>query len=321
MNGTVADSTKLLMPPQALDEAAAKRSLDDLFNNARRYRSGSSYNELMKFVSRFRLYSPYNAMLLHVQMSGAEFVAPASRWREQYGRIIKPTARPLVILQPMGPVMFVFDVSDTEPDQTKKAKPLPKTVENPFDGLPGNVGPEYKRTIENAKRDGVKITTCKEGSQSAGSIMVQDSKTSEKVSFLIAKNNTGEEIFTQIPVRYYILVNESMNREGQYATIAHELAHLYCGHLGTPNKKWWPNRQGLDETIRELEAESVAYLVCTRRGIIPPSASYLSHYISGSSELPDISIESILKATGLIEEMGKNRLKLREDEKARKKKR
>ena len=131
-------------------------------------------------------------MLLNVQMAGAPFVAPASRWREQHGRIIKPTARPLVILQPMGPVMFVFDVSDTEPDQTQNAKPLPKTVENPFEGLSGIVGSTYERTIENAKHDGVKIATCKEGSQSAGSIMAQDSKTPERIPFLIAKNNQPE---------------------------------------------------------------------------------------------------------------------------------
>jgi hypothetical protein len=33
------------------------------------------------------------------------------------GRRIKVGGRPLVILQPRGPVMFVFDVSDTEPEE------------------------------------------------------------------------------------------------------------------------------------------------------------------------------------------------------------
>jgi hypothetical protein len=211
----------------------------------------------------------------------------------------------------MGPVMFVFDVSDTEPGP--KAILLPKAVDKPFEGLSGVVGSAYERTIENAKRDGVKITTCKEGSQSAGSIMVQDSKTSEKIPFLIAKNKTGENIFTQLPVRYHILVNETMSREGRYATILHELAHLYCGHIGSPNVKWWPDRRGKAECIREIEAESVTFLACSRRGIIPPSASYLSDYILGNGELPDISIECILKATGLIENMGKDRMKLRKE--------
>ena len=125
-------------------------------------------------------------MLLYVQMPGAQFVAPGIRWRRQYGWALKTEARPLVILQPMGPVMFVFDVSNTEPGP--KAIPLPKAVNNPFEGRSGHVGSAYDRTIENAKRDGVKITTFQEGSQSAGSIMVQESKTSEKNPFLIGKN-------------------------------------------------------------------------------------------------------------------------------------
>ena len=91
-----------------------KRVLDELFCFARQYRTSKSYDGLLKFVASFRLYAPYNAMLVRAQMPGAVFVAPAHRWSRHYGRTIKVNARPLVILQPMGPVMFVFDVSDTE---------------------------------------------------------------------------------------------------------------------------------------------------------------------------------------------------------------
>lgn len=308
-----ADGIKGLTPAQMWDADSAKHSLDELFNNARRYQSGGSYRVFMEFVSRFRFYSPYNAMLLHIQMPGAQFVAPATRWLSLYDRDIKASARPLVILQPMGPVMFVFDVSDTEP--RPKARPLPKAVDNPFEGLSGHVGPAYyERTIENAKRDGVKITTCKEGSQSAGSIMVQDSKTSEKIPFLIAKNKTGEDIFTLLLVRYHLLVNEKISREARYATIVHELAHLYCGHIGTPNVKWWPDRIGLANNVSEFEAESVAYLICKRLGIQIPSDLYLSGYLSkNDQDIPPISLERVLKAAGLIETMGLNRMKLRKE--------
>ena len=55
-----------------------------------------------------------NAMLIHIQMKGAKYVATATRWNRDYGRRIKVGARPIVILQPMGPVMFVFDVTDTD---------------------------------------------------------------------------------------------------------------------------------------------------------------------------------------------------------------
>ena len=50
------------------DRDAASRALDELFSLTRQYKSSDAYRELMKFVTRFRYYSPFNAMLVHVQM-------------------------------------------------------------------------------------------------------------------------------------------------------------------------------------------------------------------------------------------------------------
>jgi hypothetical protein len=158
------DTNGGLTPAQKWDEDVAQKALDQLFSLACQYRTSEAYRELMIFVSRFRFYAPYNAMLVHVQMPGATFVAPASRWRKDYWRRIKPDARPLVILQPMGPVMFVFDVSDTEPETDKnvvqklvaagkiREKPLPVGVVRPFEVRSGTVGSQLDYTIENAKK-------------------------------------------------------------------------------------------------------------------------------------------------------------------------
>jgi hypothetical protein len=296
---------------KSFDEKWTQRALDELFSSARQYRSSKSFKELLTFITRFRFYSPYNAMLLHIQMPGARYVAPGYRWIKEYGRIIKPNARPLVILQPMGPVMFIFDVADTEPGPD--AKPLPPEVEKPFEVRDGKVGYELERTIENSKRDGISIQFEKAGSQSAGSIFITDGKKLTPLLFQSGKDKNGEPVYTQIPVRYTLLVNENLSREAQYATIVHELAHLYCGHLGTPNVKWWPDRRLLSIEVREFEAESLTYLVCNRLGIVNPSDKYLSGFIKSNNELPNISIESVMKSAGLIEQMGSKSLKLRKD--------
>src|SRR5689334_4758752 len=95
------------------------RALDDLFLNAAKYQSTEGYQELLNFITRFHYYAPFNAMLVHIQKPGAKYVLPASRWKRDFGRTIKPAALPIVILQTMGPVMFVFDVSETEGDDSK----------------------------------------------------------------------------------------------------------------------------------------------------------------------------------------------------------
>ncbi len=53
-----------LSPADDWDAHATRRVLDELFCYARQYRSSQSYDGLLKFVARFRFYSPYNAMLV-----------------------------------------------------------------------------------------------------------------------------------------------------------------------------------------------------------------------------------------------------------------
>jgi hypothetical protein len=81
-------------------------ALDELFTLAQKYNSSDAYLELMRFVGRFRFYSPFNAVLIYTQMPGAHFVCTARRWRKDYRREIKIGARPIVILQPMGPILL-----------------------------------------------------------------------------------------------------------------------------------------------------------------------------------------------------------------------
>jgi hypothetical protein len=109
------------------------------------------------------------------------------------------------------------------------------------------------------------------------------------------------------------LLNSQLSAAAQYATLVHELEYLYCGHLGTPNSKWWPNRRGLSHQLRELKAESVCYLLCSRLGIDNPSAEYLSQYMENHKETPAISLECVIKSAGLIEQMGRERLKPRKE--------
>jgi hypothetical protein len=295
-------------PNEAWDRNGATRALDELFTLAGKYRSAKSFGGLMRFVSRFCFYAPFNAMLVYVQMPGATYVAPAHRWEGWYGRRIRPGARPLVILQPMGPVMFVFDVSDTEPGPD--APPLPREVTHPFEARRGDVGNELPRTIANAMRDGVFVGDRDAGSQSAGEIALL--KPADAPMWFRVRERP-EEQYVQVPRRYQVLLNAKHSSEARYATLVHELAHLYCGHLGSPNPRWWPDRRGLAHDVAEFEAESVSYLVCQRLAIDSPSEEYLGQVLQEGSQPPAISLDCVLKAPGLIEQMGRERLKPRKE--------
>ena len=173
----------------------------------------------------------------------------------------------------------------------------------------GKIGDELERTIENAKRDGVNINERARGSQRAGSI-----QTAESGGYLdVTAVTKPQAVIRRVKRWYELLLNSNLSREARYATLVHELGHLYCGHLGTPEPKWWPDRRGLPLKVREFEAELVCYLVCTRLGIENPSAEYLAAYVRDYETTPPISLDAVMKSSWLIEQMGRDRLKLRTD--------
>lgn len=290
---------------EAGDSQRDKKALDELFIQVKRYKTCSEFKALLDFIKQFRFYSPYNAMLIQVQMPGAKFVATPRVWLKKYKRRIMPNTRPIVILQTMGPVMFVFDVGDTEP--LPGAPALPKEVTNPFDIPYGNVEHEYDRTVANAIRDGVEVATENAGSQLAGSIRPCISPKQLKFQVQVQP----KEKFVDVPKNYHLSLNGKTNAAGRYATLVHELAHLYCGHLGSPNAKWWPERRRLNWNTKEFEAETATHLVCVRKGIDSKSDEYLSGYLEKNEEIPDISLDLVLKTAWLIERMGRERLKVR----------
>lgn len=216
----------------------------------------------------------------------------------------------------MGPVMFVFDVSDTEPiPDMKHVLPVPTDVMKPFEVISGTLKPgRLERLIENAKRDGVKVPFVKDGSCSAG--LIRWSASTHEVQLFHSGNDKHRApIKIEVPVRYELFINSNgQSVEAQYATLVHEIAHLYCGHIGTPDIRFWPDRPSLDHTTREFEAESVSYLVCNRQGIETTSPNYLAEFAKGYPDIPSISMEAVMKAAGLIETMSMQPMKLRKEQ-------
>jgi hypothetical protein len=249
----------------------------------------------LHFVRRFPRYSPYNALLLHIQNPEVQYTATADQWRQRFARKVKPHARPLVILAPFGPVMFVYDVSDTE------GQPLPADLFEPFYTI-GNVNPDvYGRTRANCFRDRVVIQEGPLNLDCAGSVSWNASGLS------VGRGNVRHA------AKIVVQLNVTHTSTMKYVTLIHELAHLHCGHLGRDTDKWWPNRSNLTQEQREFEAESVGWLVARRQGLEPYSERYLSGYLNANPDrpIPDISLEHVMTVAGYLESFGQKRLQER----------
>lgn len=254
--------------------------LTEVLGEAAAYRSSAQYRDLLRFVARMRRFSPFNAALLHRQKPGLKFAASARDWRTRWKRTVKRDARPLVVLVPFGPVGFVYDVLDTEA--------LPGAPALPRDAFAfptvGAVGTAKLAAVMAAvKAEGIQIVEVDTGDRHAGRITRR---------FL----RDGAALLT-------LRVNRNHPPATRFATIAHELGHLYLGHLDADAKRRIPNRRHVPRRMREIEAESVAWLVASRHGVQLATDAYLSAFMKADDEPigRTLDVDRVMRAAGAVE--------------------
>lgn len=275
------DVDKAALGKLALFEDCAT-AIDQLFQQALESKGPAAFDEFLGFMSGFNNLSVYNAMLVRVQRPGAAAVGSRRQWKA-ISRQVKPDAVPIVVLQPFGPVRFVFEIGDTE------GKEVPGEGLNTLFAQ-GHVPQEqYDRTKAAAQKYGIEVFETKQyGALLAGTAA--------------AMRETPEVLVqaTKKAARFRVKVNAKHDLPTRFATLTHELGHIYCGHLGGDHKGRWPARQNLSHAQRELEAEAVAWLVCQRTGVSPRSKEYLSA-LATPEQIASVSIYSIFEAANRVE--------------------
>lgn len=266
-----------------LEDGEVRSMLDVLLEEAGLYSTTKDYLELMDFIVRMRNFAPFNAMLLQIQRPGLRFAASRIDWHERFGRQVFPDARPLLIMWPFGPVALVYDVADTTGDEA-----LPNDVASCFRAT-GEITPEVMAShYERLRHRGIQVELRNWGDGRAGQVKC------------VAAPSKGKNREKPRAGVYEIEINVNHTLPTQFCTLAHELAHLFLGHLGEDAQNKIPKRDPATKAQREIEAESVAHLLCRREGVIAESEKYLHDYVEGKP-LPRLDIYQITKAVGHIE--------------------
>ena len=246
----------------------ARRSISGMVEEALDSGAATDLNDLLAQLASFRQYRPFNALLAVLQHPHPTHLLPAYEWRQRWRREIRPHERPVVLLVPHGPVMFLYEVSQTEEGQD--ARELPPEMQNPYamkDVRDADFALSWL-TI-NAQHDGVRVTRARTGHRLAGSM--------ERVhgtQVLRTDSRDGQVVNQPVRVRFECMLNSSYSATEQLAAMAHELGHLYCGHLGAAPKDWWPDRFKIPHEQSEFEAETAAQVVFRR---IAPEATLPEH--------------------------------------------
>lgn len=280
LSGLAEEPRTLFVQPDLFDaqpsgqDETERALIDQLIAATKLYNSGEAIKELFAFTIKLREFAPFNAMLLHIQKPGLTHAATAQDWHKRFGRVPKKGARPLLILRTKGPVDFVFDILDTE----GRDVPVDAFAFPTFGNLTDNRFTEFMRSVKNERID---IVALDAGDGQAGWIRL----------LAASKAKTGKNL-------YQLAYNRNHDAATRFVTVAHELAHLYLGHLGLDAGRRVPDRRDTSHALMEVEAEMAAYLVAMRNGLKPRSESYLANY-KGAFE--DLNLYAVTRAANAVE--------------------
>ncbi len=264
------------------DQNAVRSLLDRLLADSKLYKTTDSYKSLLDFVVRLRNVAPFNAMLLQLQKPGLTYAASAHDWETRFDRRVKEDARPLLILWPFGPVATVYDVLDTYDPQNPESDGLPEGIAAFF--AAGEITEQRLQSFTALlERRKIELRWVDHGDASAGAIR------------LVSRGEDDKD------TRYLVKINRNHSPAVQFTTLAHELGHLSLGHIGPNTRLGIPKRRTMSHADVEIEAESVAYIVCERNGVTSNSETYLSHFVAAGVNAESLDLYQITRAAGQVE--------------------
>ncbi len=221
------------------------------------------------------------------------------------GQAVKNDERPLIALQPYAPIILLYDVSQTIPNNPSHLPSFCDEMLGPFD-YSNEIKPVDKDKLStllgNLPYYGILFSKMRTGSLYSGKLQV--GVPNDPLLNVTWNGKDGRPHTLQCQPAYTLKCSESLNEASLFPVIAHELGHFFLRHLPcTYEEKWGDPRDGLDESTCEFEAESVSWLVCKRLQIESPSQKYLAGYLDANQVIPPVNILAITKAVEQIESL------------------
>ena len=237
------------------------------------FQSGQ-YAAYLTAMSKFHHYSFCNTMLIFMQCPNATHVAGYHDWRRNFGRQVKRGERGITILAPC-PYRRREEVEETAPDGSTAT------------------------TIQLVQRVGFRTVTVFDVSQTEGKPLSElvhkltgDVADYERMTEAICALSPYPINIEAFPGAAYgccnfveqrILVQPDMSQVQTIKTMIHEVSHAKL-HAPEKTEELPQHKQRF---VREMEAESVAYVVCRHFGI--DTSDYSFGYVAGWSRGRELS--------------------------------
>jgi tetratricopeptide (TPR) repeat protein len=269
------------------DNITDKHSIDQLFKRSIDYRSSYEFFKFFNFIARFQHYSRFNTMLVYLQNENVTIFGSEAFWRKKFYRTVNENARPLIILAPKSPVILAYDIFDTSGEYSPEEFLEKGLGANPNVVLGKIDSADYNKAISEIQKWGIEILY-------------------KSLSYF-----KGGHITTIFSGKLEICLKENVSDEKNLATVLHELAHLFLGHTGHIELKHrelnksitLPEARNLSLTVRELEAETVSFLISKKLGLETRSAEYIGTYITCEDDFINFDYELVIKVADKIDRL------------------
>lgn len=218
--------------------------------------TGDDWTEMMRTASRFHNYSARNVMLIHAQRPDATRVAGFSTWKK-VGRNVKRGAKGIAILAPCTFASLPTSHDEVSPLATRVGFRTTWVFDE--SDTEGEELPHVSPTLLNGEAPHELWNLISEMIKERG--------------FTIDRNDCSPANGITKWLGKSVTVRPDLDPAQATKTLTHELGHIICDHGTEPRTP---------RDIAEVEAESIAHIVCAAMGL--DSASYSFPYVAQWSD-------------------------------------
>lgn len=238
-----------------------------LEDGLQKFVSSDEYLTYLKVMSRFHHYSFNNSILIAMQKPDATRVAGYSAWQTKFHRNVKRGEKGIQILAP-----YTYTVKEIDPDTEEE-------IEHKRQGY------KIAYVYDISQTEGKDLPTCGvseltddvDGFQTLLGNLIQLSE----VPVTFENIESGAKGFFS-PGNKNIVIQQDMPEAQTIKTLIHEITHSRLHNEDAMKKIMKEEGVKPDRYTKEVEAESVAYVVCNHFGI--DTSEYSFSYVAGWSK-------------------------------------
>ena len=267
-----------------------KKLLEELEEKIENVQSSEEFKRLLDYISKFHSYSYRNRILILSQMKNATHVAGYNKWKE-LDRYVLPKkerkkkgvrVKPIRILAPHFYSKKVAKVDKKDTEEVKEIKEKAENnktykLENKKDKLvlkKEKMYFKYVNVYDISQTDGKPVPTLNTDMKDNKHELLKPLKEFTKESNIKIEFNkpSNDERLTKgvegYSMKGKVVINtENNNLTEQARILIHELAHEFLHSKNERNKE-----------IKEIEADTVSYIVLKHFNIESPTDKYLALY-------------------------------------------